>query len=68
MSTTRSLGLIIVDLLRLAVATPSYRNVLIGWEAIRKACPLHLTQGSSDFRRCLSKNRNRKSKIFCGTF
>ena len=33
----------------LAQAHRGYRNVLIGDEAIRKACPLHSTQGSPDF-------------------
>ena len=41
-----SLGLIIVHLL---MAHRGYRNVLISGEAIKKACPLHSTQGSPDF-------------------
>ena len=58
MSTTCSLGLIIVHLLRLAVATG--HNVLISGEAIRKACPLYSTQGSPDFVGVFRiKNENR---------
>ena len=33
----------------LAQAYRGYRNALISGEAIRKACPLHTTQGSPDF-------------------
>ena len=39
----------VVHLFRLVVATPSYRNVYIDGEAIRKACLLYPTQASPDF-------------------
>ena len=55
----------------LAQAHHGYRNVLISGEAIRKACPLHSTQGSPDFvdvfRRIGIANPN-VLKIFCGDF
>ena len=41
----------------LTQAGSGYRNVLIGGEVIRKACPLHSTQGSPDFLGVFRKMR-----------
>ena len=55
----------------LAQARRRYCNVLISGEAIRKACPLHSTQGSPDFvgvfQRIGIVNPS-VLKIFCGAF
>ena len=55
----------------LAQACCGYSNVLIGGEAIRKACPLHSTQGSLDFVGVFSRIEIAKPcvlEIFCGAF